>query len=143
HDIDLIVAESVPARAVERATFDKALSWGKGAAKVLEAKGRLRGLASTGSCPTCGLSAGEIDPRLFSFNTSQGQCAVCEGYGWVERVRKVRKGRGASASSRRPSRSEPEYEVIEEECTACGGSRLAPLPRSVRLEGMTYPELSS
>lgn len=143
HDIDLIVAESVPARAVERAAFDKALSWGKGAVKVLEAKGRLRELSSTGSCPTCGFTAGEIDPRFFSFNTRQGQCAVCEGYGWVERVRKVRKGRGAPASSRRRPRSEPEYEVLEEECTACGGSRLAPLPRSVRLEGMTYPELSN
>src|SRR5690606_18897866 len=61
-----------------------------------------------------------------------------EGYGWVERTRKVR-SRSAGKGKRDAT---PEYEVIEEWCTACDGTRLAPLPRSVRLQGRTYPELA-
>ncbi len=33
------------------------------------------------SCPECGLSLGEIAPRLFSFNAPQGACPTCHGLG--------------------------------------------------------------
>jgi excinuclease ABC subunit A len=148
HDIDLVLAEAVAPEALDDALFDKALSWGKGTVKVAGPKGAPRELSLTGSCSTCGFSSGELDPRYFSFNTRQGQCEVCEGYGWVERTRKVPRraqkkeapsGRGATKAAA----AEPEYELIEELCTACDGSRLAPLPRSVRLQGRTYPELAA
>lgn len=143
HDIDLVLAEDIPAPSIERATFERALTWGKGAVKVLGARGEARELSLTGSCPHCGFSSGELDPRFFSFNTRQGQCEVCEGYGWVERTRKVRRGRGQGAGRRRAGDAEPEYEVVQERCGACEGSRLAPLPRGVRLEGRTYPQFSA
>jgi len=34
------------------------------------------------SCPVCGISLPEIEPRSFSFNTPHGACPVCEGLGF-------------------------------------------------------------
>ena len=36
------------------------------------------------SCPECGFSLSELEPRLFSFNNPLGACAVCDGLG-IER----------------------------------------------------------
>jgi excinuclease ABC subunit A len=33
------------------------------------------------SCPYCGISFGEIQPRLFSFNSPYGACPTCDGLG--------------------------------------------------------------
>jgi excinuclease ABC subunit A len=33
------------------------------------------------SCPTCGTSLPEIEPRSFSFNSPHGACALCQGLG--------------------------------------------------------------
>lgn len=33
------------------------------------------------SCPMCGFSIGEIEPRLFSFNSPFGACPTCDGLG--------------------------------------------------------------
>ncbi|MGQ9509853.1 MAG: excinuclease ABC subunit UvrA [Thermodesulfobacteriota bacterium] len=33
------------------------------------------------SCPQCGFSFPEITPRMFSFNSPQGACSVCQGLG--------------------------------------------------------------
>ncbi|MHA6251775.1 excinuclease ABC subunit UvrA [Oceanobacillus sp. CAU 1775] len=33
------------------------------------------------SCPICGFSIGEIEPRLFSFNSPFGACPTCDGLG--------------------------------------------------------------
>jgi excinuclease ABC subunit A len=37
------------------------------------------------SCPQCGYSLSELQPRLFSFNNPNGACSACDGLG-VERV---------------------------------------------------------
>ncbi len=76
------------------------------------------------ACPRCGLAVPELDPRHFSFNTPQGRCPVCEGTGLDE---------------------------DGDACAACEGTRLAPIPRAVRLGdlafhqaiGQTSGELSS
>ena len=34
------------------------------------------------SCPHCGISVGEIQPRLFSFNNPFGACPECNGLGF-------------------------------------------------------------
>jgi len=38
------------------------------------------------SCPTCGLSLPEIEPRTFSFNSPHGACATCQGLGTLMQV---------------------------------------------------------
>ncbi len=34
------------------------------------------------SCPDCGISIDEIEPRSFSFNNPFGACPVCHGIGY-------------------------------------------------------------
>ncbi len=126
HDIDLVLAEGLSAKDIERPLFDRALTWGKGSVKLVDARGQASELSLSGGCPKCGFSVGEIDPRFFSFNTKQGQCELCEGLGEIPS--KVQKDDGY---------------VWYEECPACEGSRLSPLPRSVRLQGETYPALTA
>jgi len=38
------------------------------------------------SCPYCGITIGEIEPRLFSFNSPYGACENCQGIGFVVEV---------------------------------------------------------
>jgi len=33
------------------------------------------------SCPVCGYSLPELEPRLFSFNSPTGMCLACDGIG--------------------------------------------------------------
>ena len=37
--------------------------------------------SATLSCPVCGISYGEINPRIFSFNSPYGACPTCAGLG--------------------------------------------------------------
>jgi excinuclease ABC subunit A len=122
HSIDLIVLEG-KLDALDRATLDRALTFGKGAVKVRGVKdGREELLSTTRTCPRCGAGVPELDPRWFSFNTKQGRCDSCEGTGAEG---------GPEAVAEGPTTP----------CRACGGSRLSPLPRSVRLNGERYHEV--
>ncbi len=38
------------------------------------------------SCPLCGFSLSEIEPRMFSFNSPLGACETCRGLGTVNKV---------------------------------------------------------
>ncbi|SEK49000.1 excinuclease ABC subunit A [Stigmatella aurantiaca] len=120
HDIDLVMYEGKLAK-LPRPVFDRALSWGQGALKVRGGKGETL-LSTERTCPRCGTAVPELDPRWFSFNTKQGRCEVCEGTG-------VEGGSEAIAEGR----TSP--------CRTCQGSRLAPVPRAVRLEGARYHEV--
>lgn len=129
HTIDLIVYFGALAD-LDRATFDRALAWGAGVVRVGPAApthdvAEGEELFSTSrACSACGTGIPELDPRWFSFNTKQGQCASCEGTG-------VRGGSADMDVDRAP----------QETCRACKGDRLAPIPRSVQLAGETYPRI--
>lgn len=38
------------------------------------------------ACPICGFSIGELEPRMFSFNSPFGACLTCDGLGQILRV---------------------------------------------------------
>lgn len=38
------------------------------------------------SCPSCGMSLPEIEPRMFSFNSPVGACKTCKGLGYLSKV---------------------------------------------------------
>jgi excinuclease ABC subunit A len=131
HTIDLVVYDGALS-ALPRELFDKALAWGQGSVRVArgarsaEAPADERILSTRRACSICGTGVPELDPRWFSFNTKQGQCERCEGRGYAE-----------------PPEGESDERVSERKpCPACGGTRLNPIPRRVRLFGMTYPELT-
>jgi len=130
HTIDLIVHYGKLAH-LDRATFDRALSWGNGAVRVAggtpnaKASDKEQLLSTTRTCPKCATGVPELDPRWFSFNTKQGQCSGCEGTG-VD---------GGPAGLEEPG--------PHRRCSECGGSRLSAVPRRVRLSGETYPEATA
>ncbi|HVH42268.1 MAG TPA: excinuclease ABC subunit UvrA [Labilithrix sp.] len=132
HSIDLIVHYGALG-SLDRATFDRALSWGGGAIGI--AAGTPTAVAAAGeeilstarACTKCGTGIPELDPRWFSFNTKQGQCEACEGTG----LRGGHQGHQEEEDDGKP----------REKCRVCKGDRLAPIPRSVRLGGETYPAM--
>jgi excinuclease ABC subunit A len=126
HSIDLIVYYGPPSR-LDRATVDRALAWGDAAVRVCQGapapvlSDREEVLSTSRACTRCGTGVPELDPRLFSFNTRQGQCEACEGTG-------IRGGPDATESG------------DDTPCPACQGTRLGRLPRLVKVLGATYPE---
>jgi excinuclease ABC subunit A len=124
HTIDLIVHYG-PLGRLSRELFDRALAWGGGSLRVANgpptpAADNETMHSTARACARCGTGVPELDPRWFSTNTKQGRCEACEGTG-------VHGGPAAAAEGEtRP-------------CKACGGDRLAPVPRGVRLAGETYP----
>jgi len=131
HTIDLIVYYGKLAQ-LDRALFDRALSWGNGALRVAagtpsgKAKSTEELLSTARACPKCGTGVPELDPRWFSFNTKQGQCDACEGTG-------VSGGPAVAFEEPGP----------HAQCEACGGSRLSPVPRRVRISGDTYSKTTA
>ena len=84
HDIEVVI-DRVIAKKTMRGRIgeavDAGLIMGKGAI-IVSAEGEDDLLLSTHfSCPTCGRSAQEPVPQLFSFNSPQGMCPGCRGLG--------------------------------------------------------------
>lgn len=121
HDIDLVMYEGLLSD-LSPEQFEKALTWGKGALKVRGPREELL-LSSERMCAQCRTSVPELDPRWFSFNTKQGRCDACEGTGVDGGPEGIESGATAP-------------------CDTCEGSRLAPIPRAVRLEGLRYHEVA-
>jgi len=122
HDVDLIIHYGELA-SLDRAIFDRALLFGQGALRVVSgapstSQKNERIVSTSRACGECGTGVPEVDPRWFSFNTKQGQCEQCLGTG----------------------RADPEDEESGT-CDVCMGTRLAVIPRRVRLFGETYPHL--
>jgi len=116
HDVDLLVDELQAGDDELETAVRVASERSKGPVRVLGAGGQeLYGeVAERGAAGTT-----LLDPRLFSFNTRQGQCPTCEGKG--ELVRTV--GRGKDARD--------EWWT----CPDCDGSRLSAFARSIVVQG--------
>lgn len=62
-------------------SIETALDYGNGVVIIKFANNEEKLLSAKLSCPKCGFSFPEIEPRLFSFNSPYGACAVCHGLG--------------------------------------------------------------
>ncbi|MCR5468892.1 MAG: excinuclease ABC subunit UvrA [Lachnospiraceae bacterium] len=85
HSIDIIVDRLVIKEGIEKrlsSSIENVLELADGFMEV-DVVGSERMLFSEGfSCPDCGISIGEIEPRSFSFNNPFGACPVCSGLGY-------------------------------------------------------------
>ncbi|HEY8850122.1 MAG TPA: excinuclease ABC subunit UvrA [Thermoanaerobaculia bacterium] len=84
HTIDVVIDRLVVKDGIAQRLADSletATRVSKGLVKILYADGREELLSQTYSCPDCGISIGEITPRLFSFNSPYGACPKCSGLG--------------------------------------------------------------
>jgi excinuclease ABC subunit A len=68
-------------------SLETALNLSNGLALIVTSQGGPGGwekealFSATLSCPVCGISYGEINPRIFSFNSPYGACPTCAGLG--------------------------------------------------------------
>jgi excinuclease ABC subunit A len=110
--------------------IDETLKLGQGTLFALDDRKHLTVHSTERACPQCGRSFEVLDPKNFSYNSPQGWCPRCRGFGELFYLPDV--DRGARADAIEESWygwQEGEREV----CPDCGGARLNPLARSVRL----------
>ena len=142
HTIDVVIGERASEGRVQE-LVKRALEIGKGTAKVMDAKNRVTVLSTEMSCPGCGASFEELDPRLFSFNSPHGWCEECHGFGEVWKT---------SVDPRLESEIEIEmarerqHESLDEgearPCPSCHGVRLNEIARCVRLQSRTIDQFA-
>lgn len=96
---------------------ETALKYGAGLVGVIFSDGSERLFSSRYSCPECGFSFPEIEPRLFSFNSPYGACETCHGLG-------------------------VKYVYSDETCEDCGGLRLRREGLNVRIDDRNIVELT-
>jgi excinuclease ABC subunit A len=66
-------------------SFETALRHADGRALAVEVENGCEHLFSARfACPVCSYSLGELEPRLFSFNSPLGACTRCDGLGSIE-----------------------------------------------------------
>ena len=116
----------------ERASLEMvetALEVGHGTLLALDNHRRTTVHSTERACPGCGRSFPPLDPKNFSYNSSQGWCPRCRGFGELFYLPDVERGANADAIE------ESWYGWAEERetCPECGGTRLNPLARAVRL----------
>ncbi|UFN51375.1 excinuclease ABC subunit UvrA [Roseomonas sp. OT10] len=85
HDIEVVVDRIVVRDGAQTRladSFETALGLADGVAYAENADGGERTVFSSRfACPVSGFTIEEIEPRLFSFNSPQGACPVCDGLG--------------------------------------------------------------
>ena len=85
HNIEIIVDRLVVKEGIERRLTDSmenVLALAEGLMIVDVIDGEPVTFSEKFSCPDCGISVGEIEPRSFSFNNPFGACPDCFGLGY-------------------------------------------------------------
>ncbi len=135
HDIEIVtgVLESKSSRVEQKSPqqlIDKTLDLGRGTLLALGNDRKITVHSTARACPDCGRSYPLLDPKMFSYNSSQGWCSKCRGFGETFYLPDVDRGARAEAIEESWfSWQEGKREV----CTDCGGARLSPQARAVRL----------
>ncbi len=85
HNIEIVVDRLVVKPGIEKRLTDSietVLGLTGGLLMVDTMDGNILNLSSSFSCPDCGISVEEIEPRSFSFNNPFGACPECTGLGY-------------------------------------------------------------
>ena len=85
HDISIVVDRLVVKEGIERRLNDSieaVMKLADGIMVVDVVGGKPINMSSSFSCPDCGISIDEIEPRSFSFNNPFGACPTCFGLGY-------------------------------------------------------------
>lgn len=84
HSIEIVVDRLVVKQSIEKRLSDSietALDLAEGLMMVDIIGGEPMNFSQSFSCPDCGISIDEIEPRSFSFNNPFGACPTCHGLG--------------------------------------------------------------
>jgi len=84
HNIEIVVDRLVVKEGIEKRLSDSiesVVNLAEGLLFVDIIDGEMLTLSQNFSCPDCGISIDEIEPRIFSFNNPFGACPECHGLG--------------------------------------------------------------
>jgi excinuclease ABC subunit A len=141
HDVEIVVGwlenrashsskRSVgAAKRVPTNLIDETLKLGHGTLFALDNHKRLTVHSTERACPKCGRSFEPLDPKNFSYNSAQGWCPKCRGFGELFYLPDVERGANAEAIEE----SWYWWANERETCPECNGARLNPVARAVRL----------
>ncbi|GKT07087.1 excinuclease ABC subunit UvrA [Desulforhabdus sp. TSK] len=127
---------------------------GRGVVRVVGMESGERLFSESHHCLSCGFTAPELSPALFSFHHPLGACPRCNGLGYIPLEETGSRKRGKHGVSMPPqggssddSRHEGDMDDESPEegrwiCTACMGSRFGQVTRFVRLGGLGIHEVS-
>ncbi len=133
HDVEMVAARIAGSRsgrpAQQAAQIEPAIARAlalSGGTLLALGGDRERFYSTRRSCPSCGSGLPAPDPRLFSWSQRYGACPECDGFGAprVEEDGELRRARGRA-------------------CPACGGTRLRPEARAVRIAGRHIGEVAA
>jgi len=126
HDIEVIVAEISAKNGAENLPVATALRIGKGSCVLLDERGNaIEWFSRERVDPATGESFPELDPKNFSWNSPRGWCEKCHGHGHIVEAW------GAEENALNDDAIADR--VSEKICPECGGTRLNPLSRAVRV----------
>ena len=122
--------DTAPYPASPQQLIDETLKLGHGTLLALDNHGTATVHSTERACHSCGRSFQTLDPKMFSYNSAQGWCPQCRGFGELFYLPDVDRGARADAIEE----SWFEWQEGERElCPACGGARLNEIARAVRL----------
>ena len=85
HNIEIVVDRLIVKPGIEKrlsGSIETVLDLADGLLVVDTMDGKLLNFSQSFSCPDCGISIDEIEPRSFSFNNPFGACPQCLGLGY-------------------------------------------------------------
>ncbi|MEO6183241.1 MAG: excinuclease ABC subunit A, partial [Verrucomicrobiota bacterium] len=137
HDVEIVIGVlEQKSRLAKRAAktpqqlIDDALKLGGGTLFGLDNSKKISIHSTHRACPGCGQSFEQLDPKNFSYNSSQGWCPKCRGFGELFYLPEVERGARADAIEESWFGWQ---EGKREICPECNGARLNLLARAVRL----------
>jgi excinuclease ABC subunit A len=159
HDVDLVIDQLVLKESLQHRlseSLNTAFVQGQGRVVIEDLKGQRVTYSLHSSCPTCGFSFPNLEPRLFSFNNPRGACSACNGLGTLDLIEEEIYSEGSvgekkldkvkytfkSGRSIDDSDDENEFEPNLSICSSCHGTRLRSESLSVRLFGKNIAEIS-
>jgi excinuclease ABC subunit A len=133
HDVEIVVGvleKKSRSGTAPQQLIDRAIDLGHGVLFALSNDKEVTIHSTERSCPECGESFPPLDPKMFSYNSSQGWCPTCRGFGELFYLPEVERGARGDAIE------ESWFEWQEgkrEQCPDCKGARLNRVARAVRL----------
>jgi len=138
HDVEIVTGRLMQGGKARRGDalvrdqelIDETLKLGNGMLFALGRTGYASVHSTERSCPKCGRSFEILDPKNFSYNSPQGWCPKCRGFGELFYLPDVERGANADAIE------ESWYYWAENRkaCPECSGARINPVARAVRMQ---------
>jgi excinuclease ABC subunit A len=136
HDVEIVMGVLDKKKRAGQAThtpqqlIDDTLKLGHGTLLALDNQGTVTVHSTERACGQCGRSFQLLDPKIFSYNSAQGWCPQCRGFGELFYLPEVERGARADAIEEswwgwQEGKREP--------CPLCHGARLNEIARAVRL----------